>query len=165
MGFRETNIRDIKTSAVELISDRWMLVTAGNETSFNTMTASWGGVGELWKKDVVFTFIRPQRYTFEFMEKSDYFTLCFFDGYKKELALCGAKSGREIDKVKECGFTPVSDSGVYFKEASLVLICKKLAYQDMDPKGFLDPSIMDNYAEGDFHRTYVGEILKVLVKE
>lgn len=165
MGLREVNIREIKTSVVELISDRWMLVTAGDETGFNTMTASWGGVGELWKKDVVFTFIRPQRYTFEFMEKSDTFTLCFFDGYKKELALCGAKSGRDIDKVKECGFTPVSGNGVYFEEASLVLICKKLAYQDMDPKGFLDPSIMDNYAAGDFHRTYVGEILKVLVKE
>lgn len=165
MPFKECNIRELQPSAVELISDRWMLVTAGTPGRFNTMTASWGAVGELWGKDVAFTFIRPQRYTYEFMENNGFFTLSFFDGYKKELALCGSKSGRDVDKVKECGFTPVFDQGVYFEEASIVLVCKKLAFQDIDPRGFLDPSIESNYAAKDYHRVYIGEILKTLVKE
>lgn len=164
MPFKEINIRDLKPSAVELISDRWMLVTAGTPEKFNTMTASWGAVGELWKKDVAFTFIRPQRYTYEFIEQNEFFTLSFFDGFKKELSLCGSKSGRDIDKVKECGFTPVFDSGVYFDEASIVLVCKKLAFQDIDPKGFIDPEIQSNYAANDYHRVYIGEIVKTLIK-
>lgn len=167
MSFREVNIRDVKKSVVELISDDWMLVTAGTPEKCNTMTAVPGAVGELWGKDVVFTFIRPQRYTYEFLESSDVFTLSFFGGeYKKELSLCGSKSGRDTDKIKECGFTAAqSGGGVYFEEASAVIVCKKIAFQDIDPNGFLDPSIEKNYAQKDYHRVYVGEILKVLVKD
>ncbi len=163
---KEINIRDIKKSPVELISDGWGLVTAGNAENFNTMTVSWGALGELWGKDVAFVFIRPQRYTYEFTEKEDIFTLSFYgEEYKDALRLCGRKSGRDIDKVNECGLTPVfTDGGVTFEEAEYTLVCRKVAAQPLDPACFIDASIEDNYANKDYHKMYVGEIIKVYQK-
>lgn len=165
--FQETTMRELHTSPVKMIAEDWALLTAGDAAAFNTMTVSWGGVGELWGKDVAFVFVRPQRYTYEFMEKSDYFTLSFFGGdCKKELGVCGAKSGRDIDKCKETGLIPMEVKGaVAFEQAKTVLVCRKAAFQDLDPKGFLDPSIMDTYAAKDYHRMYVGVIEKVLIAE
>ena len=166
MNFREINIHELKESPIKLISDDWALLSAGNCDAWNTMTVSWGGVGELWGKDVAFVFVRPQRYTKKFMEESDRFSLSFFGGgYKKELSLCGSKSGRDTDKAAQTGFVPVFDDGaVYFRQAELVLVCRKLAFFDLDPKGFLDKSIESNYPTGDYHRMYVGEIVKTLEK-
>lgn len=164
MTFQEINIRELP-SPVKLISDDWTLVTAGQEGNYNTMTASWGTLGKLWQKDVAIVFVRPQRHTFGFMESNDYYTLSFFGGaFKKELAICGSKSGRDIDKAKETGLTPVFDGEVtYFEQAERVLVCRKMAFQDLNPNGFLDPAIFDLY-EGDYHRMYVGEVVKVLQK-
>lgn len=136
--FKEINVRELDRSPIQMISDDWALLTAGKEGDWNTMTVSWGGVGELWGKDVVFVFVRPQRYTLEFMEKYDEFTLSFFDGeYKKELGICGAKSGRDIDKADETGLVPeYIDNAVTFKQAKKVLVCKKVAFKDMTPDGF-----------------------------
>lgn len=165
--FRETTIKDLKTSPVKMIADDWALLTAGEIGHFNTMTVSWGGVGELWSRDVAFVFVRPQRYTYEFMEKSDCFTLSFFGGdCKKELGVCGSKSGRDIDKCAATGLVPTKAAdGVTFEQAKTVLVCKKIAFQDLDPSGFLDPSIMDTYALKDYHRMYVGAIEKVLISK
>ena len=164
---KEINVRELKDNFVKMISDDWALLTAGTKDDFNTMTVSWGGIGELWNKDVCFVFVRPQRYTFEFMEKNDYFSLSFFGGeYKKELGICGSKSGRDIDKMAETGFTPVDlDKAVGYQQAKVNVVLKKLAFQDMKPDGFLDENIMKNYANNDFHRVYVGEIVKVVVEE
>lgn len=161
---KEINIRDLKDSFVKMISNDWALLTAGNTDSFNTMTVSWGGIGELWNKDVCFIFVRPQRYTYEFIEKNDYFTLSFFGGeYKKELGICGSKSGRDIDKMAETGFAPLDlGESVGIKQAKVNIVLKKLAYQDMKPEGFIDQSIMNNYGNNDFHRVYVGEIVRVI---
>ena len=163
MSFKEINVRELE-SPVKMINDGWMLVTAGVEGAYNTMTASWGAMGELWNRDVAFVFIRPQRYTYEFMEKNEYFSLSFFTPeYKDALKLCGSKSGRDIDKAAATGLTPVSDGRtVYFEQASTVIICRKLACQDLDPKCFLDASIEGNYPNKDYHRVYVGEIVSVL---
>lgn len=163
---KEINIREIKKNAVTMISDDWMLITAGDKSGFNTMTASWGGIGELWGKDVVFIFIRPQRYTLEFVEKNDIFSLSFFDGeYKKELTFCGRNSGRDVDKMKETNFTPVfSDGTTYFEEASNVLICKKLAVTEITPDSFIDKDVDKNYANKDYHKVFVAEIIKTLEK-
>lgn len=107
MQFQEIDIRGIKENAIRLIRDEWALITAGDQKKWNTMTVSWGGIGELWGKDVAMIFIRPQRYTYEFIEREDYFTMSFFEKeYKKALSLCGSKSGRDIDKAKEAGLTP-----------------------------------------------------------
>lgn len=164
---KEINIRDLKDNLVKMISNDWALLTAGKSDNFNTMTVSWGGIGELWNKDVCFVFVRPQRYTYEFMEKNDYFSLSFFGGeYKKELGVCGSKSGRDIDKMAETGFLPIDlGEAVGFEQAKVNVVLKKLAYQDMKPDGFIDESIMKNYANNDFHRIYVGEIVKVIVEE
>ena len=104
MAFKEVNIRDIDKSAVKMISDEWALVTASADGATNSMTVSWGGIGEIWGKDAVFIFIRPQRYTYEFTEKNELFTLSFFgEEYRKALTFCGRNSGRDCDKAKETG--------------------------------------------------------------
>lgn len=164
---KEINIRDLKKSPVEMIADDWALLTAGDINDWNTMTVSWGLVGELWGKDVVACFVRPQRHTFGYMEKNDTFTLSFFDGeYKKELGLCGSKSGRDVDKAKETGFVPIDvDNAVSFEQANVVMVLKKIAACDMTPDSFIDESIMDNYANGDFHKIYIGKVEKVYIKE
>lgn len=160
---KEINIRDIKENAVALIADGWGLVTAGNAEKFNTMTVSWGGVGEIWGKDAVFIFIRPQRYTYEFLEKEELFTLSFYgDEFKDALKICGSKSGRDIDKAAATGLTPLfTDDTVTFEQAKYTLVCRKMASQFIDPKGFEDEKIENNYHSGDYHKVYIGEILKV----
>ncbi len=164
---KEINIRDLNKSAVKMISDEWALLTAGNEQGFNTMTVSWGGIGELWGKDVAFVFVRPQRYTKDFIEREGMMTLSFFGGeYKKEMGICGKKSGRDIDKFKETGLTPAfTDGTVYVKEAKHVLVLKALAIADMKPDDILEKEIIpDCYQNGDFHKVYICEIVKTLKK-
>lgn len=155
------NPKEIKENIISLFDDNWSLITAGDEKGYNTMTASWGGIGELWNKDVCFIFIRPQRYTYEFVEKNDLFTVSFYGKeYKKALSFCGTKSGRDYDKAKETGLTPLFiDGTVSFEEAKLTLVCRKIAFQDMKPDGFVDKTIDNNYKDGDYHRIYVGEII------
>ena len=163
---KEINIRDIKKSAVELISDGWGLVTAGTEEKFNTMTVSWGGLGEIWGKDAVFIFIRPQRYTYEFIEKEEFFTLSFYGNeYKDALKICGTQSGRNTDKVAAAGLTPLFvDNTVSFEQAEYTLVCRKMASQFIDPKGFIDEAIDKNYSAGEYHKVYIAEIVKVYAK-
>ena len=151
----------ISDNVFKLLSSDWMLVTAGNLKAYNTMTASWGGFGVLWNKNVCWCVIRPQRYTYGFMEKTDRFTLSFFDKkYREALKICGTKSGRNIDKVAEAGLTPMEteSTAVYFEEARLVIECQKIYYQDIDPTHFLESWIHDEYPQKDYHRLYLGEI-------
>ena len=118
--FTDINPAEIKGNPIHLIGREWMLITAGTPQHFNTMTASWGSMGELWFKPVCFCFVRPQRYTHEFMEKYEAFTLSFFkEKYKPQLNFCGSRSGRETDKAKECGFTirEAKNGSVFFDEA------------------------------------------------
>ena len=165
--FKPLAPQDIQDNPFQLIGKEWMLVTAGNQEKFNTMTASWGGVGVLWNKNVCFIFIRPSRYTFEILEGSDNVSLSFFtEEYRDVLKLCGSRSGRDIDKCKETGLTPLalSRGGVGFSQARLILNCRKLYYQDILPENFLDESLDKNYESGDYHRMYVCEITEVLSK-
>lgn len=168
MSFQEINVREFSMKPFKMIGDQWMLVTAGDQIKYNTMTASWGGIGVMWDKNVAVTVIRPQRYTKEFVESHDCFTLSFYPKeYKKALSLCGSKSGREIDKAEKTGLIPVFDQAApYFEQASLVLVCKKLYAQPMDPAGFVDKALDSRwYPDKDYHKMFVGEVIKVLVKE
>jgi len=168
MAYREIRPEELSGNTFKMIGSDWMLVSAADGDSFNTMTASWGGMGVLWGKPVVFVFIRPQRYTFEFTEKSERMTLSFFGGEEREaLTVCGRKSGRDCDKVKETGLTPtwVGEGAPSFEEAKVVLSCKKLYADDIKEDKMIDSSIMKNYSAKDFHRVYVCEVEKVLVKE
>ncbi len=166
--FKQADISALNFNPFTKISKEWMLVTAGSEQKNNTMTASWGGVGVLWNKNVSFVFIRPQRYTLGFIEQQDCYSLCFFDEeYRAALSYCGTKSGRDVDKVKETGLTPVYDEAApYFAQAKLVLICRKLYKQDIDASCILADGIDHaNYPNKDYHKMFIGEIEKVLIKE
>ncbi len=166
-SFKEIKANELTQNPFDIIGKDWLLLSAGNANKFNTMTVSWGGVGVLWNKNVVFTFIRPQRYTLGFVDSEDYFTLCGFgQDFRKELSLCGTKSGRDTDKVRETGLTPIFDEAApYFEQARLVLVCKKLYKQDFSPECFIDHSLDSaNYASKDYHKMFIGEIVKVLIK-
>lgn len=167
MSFKEINPNQITNNPFDLIGKDWALVTAGSKEKFNTMTVSWGGVGIMWNKPVAFTFIRPQRYTYEFLENGEYFTMSFFDdSYRDVLSFCGSKSGRDYDKPKETGITAVfDDKAPYFSQAKLVLVCKKLYGQFLNEESAVDKSILSSYKNGDYHKMYISEIEKVLVNE
>ena len=151
----------------EMIGKDWMLVTAANGDTYNTMTASWGGFGVLWNKPVCFVFIRPQRYTHEFTEQGDRLTLSFFGGeYKKELGYCGRTSGRDTDKIADCGFDVIADGEhVYFDQAKTVVCARKLYRDVLRKDSFVDENLLSNYSAGDYHTVYVCEIEKVLVAD
>ena len=162
----EIKITDITENAFKLIGSDWMLITAKKaDGSVNTMTASWGGVGVLWNKSVCFVFIRPQRYTYEFTEEADEFTLSFYpESMRDALTFCGRNSGRDCDKIKKAGLVPANhDDTVYFEGAKLVLKVKKLYKSRLDKDGFIDTSIPGtSYPTGDYHYVYVCEITKAL---
>lgn len=166
MALKSVKIEDMKLNPFTTIGKEWMLITAGDE-KHNTMTASWGGLGVLWGKNVATVYIRESRYTIEFVEDSDYFSLCVFDEmYRDALNFCGTKSGRDFDKDKEANLTALYDQKApYYAEAKLVFICKKLYHQNMTEDSFIDKSILDDvYPDRDLHRVFVGEIVEVLEK-
>jgi len=165
---KKVNPEEITDNVFKLVGKDWMLITAGTKAKFNTMTASWGGLGILWGKKICFCTIRPQRYTYEFVESSDTFTLSFFDDkYRSALNICGIQSGRDTNKIADAGITPIelSAKAVSFDEARLVIECKKLYYQDINPDNFLDPDIDKNYPNKDYHRMYIGEIVNCYLRD
>ena len=160
--FKPIDIRSARLDAIKLIGEDWMLVTAGDPSSWNTMTASWGGLGVLWNRPAAFVFVRPSRHTYGFLEKSRLFTLSFFaQSFRPALEYCGRYSGREKDKAAGTGLSPFSlmEGTVSFKEASLVHVCRRLYSDDISPERFIEPSVIGEcYHEGDYHRMYVGAI-------
>ena len=167
MAFREIFVEQLKDNPFTLINKDWMLITAGDAEKHNTMTASWGGVGELWGKYVSTIYIRPQRYTLEFVEREEYYSLCFFGPeYRQALSLCGSKSGRDVDKDAATSLTPCFDQAApYYEQARLVFLCRKLYRQDMEESAFLDKGLLEKWYDNDLHRMFIGEIVKVLEKE
>jgi flavin reductase (DIM6/NTAB) family NADH-FMN oxidoreductase RutF len=168
-GFKKITFTEFNEDAVKLIGDQWMLVTAGNYTNkFNMMTANWGGLGWLWNKPVAYIFVRPQRYTYEFIEKETFFTLTFFDiKYKDILLLLGSKSGREIDKMNNSGLTPIetANKSIAFTEARIVLECKKIYGTKIKTEDFIDKDIDKQvYPKKDYHKMYIGEIVNIWVQ-
>lgn len=154
-----------KENPFELIGEQWMLITAGDQDAFNTMTASWGGLGWLWNKPVAFIFVRPERYTHDFLESSDKVTLSFFpESCRNALQICGTRSGRDCDKVMEAGLVPVAlESGaVTFEQARLTVECLKLFKSDMKRDEFIDTDVYNKwYAAAGLHSVYVLEIDRV----
>ncbi|MCC0652854.1 MULTISPECIES: flavin reductase [unclassified Clostridioides] len=168
MGFKEVKIEELQFNPFTKIGKEWLLITAGNSAKFNTMTASWGGVGVYWSKNVVTTYIRPQRYTKEFVDNNDTFTIAFFDEkYREALNICGTISGRDTNKVEKAGLTPYFiDDTVAFEEANMIMVCKKLYHDTMPPENF-DAKENDEkwYPKKDYHTMYISEVVKVLIKE
>ena len=164
---QEISVHELTLNPMHRIGREWMLITAGDAEKHNTMTASWGGVGELWGKYVSTIYIRPQRYTLEFVEREEYYSLCFFGPeYRQALSLCGSKSGRDVDKDAATGLTPCFDQAApYYEQARLVFLCRKLYRQDMEESAFLDKGLLEKWYDNDLHRMFIGEIVKVLEKE
>ena len=164
--FYNLNPLDIDDNVFKAIGKDWMLITAGNIDHYNTMTASWGTFGVLWNLPVAICFIRPQRYTYLFAERSEYYTLSFFDEkYRDALQFCGSKSGRDYDKAAETGLEALSTKfgNVSFQQARLILECKKLYADDLKPGNFIAKEIAARtYPGTDYHRFYIGEIVNVL---
>ena len=171
-GWVEKNIRELAGSPVARIGDDWALLGAGSPGAWNAMTVSWGGLGVLWGKDAAFVFIRPSRYTLEFVNAESLFTLSFFDKSRRgALELYAAKSGRDIDKAAEAGLTPIifgegkAAGALGFREAAELVVCRKLYTHDFDPSRFLDPAIeKDCYPLKDYHRMFVGEVVTLVVR-
>lgn len=167
MDFKEIKVADLQFNPFYKIGNEWMLITAGGKEKFNTMTASWGGVGVLWSENVVTTYIRPGRYTKEFVDANDTFTISFFGPeYRNALNICGSVSGRDEDKVTKAGLTPYSiDGTVAFEEASMILVCKKMYQDTIKPEKFDSAENIERwYPEKDYHTMYISKVLKVLVK-
>lgn len=159
---------DWRMNPFEAIGRRGMLITAAKKDgSYNTMTASWGTLGVLWGKPVCTVYIRPQRFTYEFAEEGDAITLSFFDRkYDEVLRFCGTHSGRDVDKAASCALTPcrTKNGGVYFLEASSVVIARKLYADDLKEVLFVHSDPLAHYPQKDFHRTYICEIGQILTK-
>jgi len=165
--FKEISNKNFSLNPFEL-KNKWMLITAGNEDKVNTMTASWGGFGILWNREVAFVVIRPQRYTREFVDRADSFSLTFFDkSYQKQMGYLGKVSGRDENKIEKSGLTVSYDKGVpYFEEAETVVFIEKLYRQPMAEDFFIKKNIVPEwFPEKDFHLLYIGEIKKVLTRE
>ena len=166
---REINFKELSFNPMTMVGEDWLALTAGTENGgFNSMTCSWGHMGNIWGKPSIVVYVRPQRYTKEFMDREKYFSLSFYgEEYRKALGLCGSKSGRDIDKVKECGFTVEYGAGdtPYFAEAELVLICEKLYADELKAEKFVDPAVNGKcYPNEDWHTFYIGKIVEVLKK-
>lgn len=167
--FEKIDPKTLKENVFSLIGDQWMLITAGTPEHCNTMTASWGGLGVLWRKNVAYIFIRPQRYTKEFIDAGERFTLSFYgEEHRKALAYLGKASGRDGDKIAAVGFEEERfDGAPAFKQAQRVLVCRKLYAQPLDPGCFMPGTDCDEacYPEKDYHTLYVGEIEAVYERE
>lgn len=159
-------IMKFETDVFNVFDKKWALLTAGNKESFNTMTISWGGMGTIWGKPVVTAYVRTSRYTHEFLDKEEYFTVSFYaEEYKKILGMLGSKSGRDMDKMKNSGLTPKALPGsVTFDEAEITLVCRKMFMQRLEPSNITDPEAAKFYNGDAPHDMYIGEVVDIIRK-
>ncbi len=167
---KELDVRELNLDPINVLHTDWMLVSAGTEDNWNTMTASWGHFGCIWGKNMptAVIYVRPQRYTHDYVEREECFTLTFFDQeYHNDLSYLGCHSGRDEDKVAKTKLTPeFIDGQPSFKEARLTLICRKIYRSELKEENFLDKAVMDKaYPKRDFHTVYVGEVVKAYVPD
>lgn len=165
MTLHSVDPKTLDMNLAELLRSRGALLTAGTKAGCNTMTIGWAQTGVVWGKAVCTVYVRPERYTYQFMEAQDYFTVSFLpETEKKTIALCGSKSGRDTDKVAACGLTVEYGTGgaPYFAQAELVLVCRKLYVQDLDLGPVTDEAVLGFYkpGQGGIHRAYTGEIVE-----
>ena len=167
-NFKEIQPEELNESSFKLIGKDWMLITAEKDNKVNTMTASWGGLGVMWGKNVAYIVIRPKRYTKEFIDHSDTFSLTFFaESFRKQLNYLGTVSGRDEDKIKNANLTITHSEGTpYFEEGNLVMLCKKLYAQEYKPECFIDKTLNEKwYPKADHHTLYIAEVTNILIKE
>lgn len=157
---------NFKTDIFEQFDKKWALLTAGTKEKFNSMTISWGGMGTLWGKPVVTAYVRTSRYTHDFMDDNDYFTVSFYpEEFKSVLGVFGSKSGRDIDKMNYEGLTAVeAGESMSFAEAEVTLVCKKLFKQKLDEANMPDDVVKAFYSSDASHDMYIGEVVDIIEK-
>ena len=155
---------ELKTDIFRLFNNEWALVTAGTAERFNTMTVSWGGAGTLWGKSVVTVYVKPVRYTHEFLEENGFFTVSFYpESCRKALLLLGSESGRDGDKVAKAGLTPrFLENAVTFAQAHTTLLCKKIYRQDLDLAAMPENVVNAFYKTEAPHTMYIGEVVEIV---
>ena len=155
---------NFETDIFAQFDKKWALLTAGNKDKFNTMTISWGGLGTIWNKPVATVYVRTSRYTYEFMEENDYFTISFYpEEYKKTLGVLGAKSGRDMDKMNDSGLTAKEiDNSMTFDEAEVTLVCKKLFKQELDTANMPEKIAKTVYGNDAPHVMFIGEVVDII---
>lgn len=158
---------DFHVDSFDIFDKGWALLTAGNSGHYNAMTISWGGLGTLWGKPVATVYVKPVRYTHEFMDESEYFTVSFYpEDCRRALELLGSLSGRDGGKIEKAGLTPRAlDSAVTFQEAKATLVCKKIYRQDMDTAQMPAEVISSYYADEAAHTMYIGEVVDIICGE
>ncbi len=164
---RKIDYTEFNIDIFQAIGKQSFLLASGTINHHNCMTVGWAGLGYLWRRPMAFVYVRPQRYTFQLMAQYNYFSMNFFsDNYNNILQLCGTKSGRDIDKMHLPGITPedYQQQTIYYKEAQIVLICKKIYYQDLNPENLVEKSVLSLYPLNDFHRIYYGEVTSILTE-
>ena len=140
-----------------------LLLAAGDKQQSNAMTIGWGGIGTLWGKTAVTVYVAEKRYTKQFMDNSQYFTIMAFDERKEEiLNYMGSKSGRDGDKAKALNLhTAYTENGTpYYLEADLVIECRTMYAAPFDPQFFKDdvPKRMYSNFSAGIHSMYIGEV-------
>ncbi|MCD8176433.1 MAG: DUF4468 domain-containing protein [Tannerellaceae bacterium] len=166
-GYRSITPDRIPGNIVKMLSEDWMLITAGKDEEFNMMTASWGGLGVLFGKPVAICYINPARYTYRLMETSDTYTFTFYtEAYRDVLQYCGSASGLDQDKVKESGLTPLTTptGSKAFGEAWMIIECRKMISQPLSTEVMNDPQLKAEWLGKQVHKMYIGEIINVWVK-
>ncbi len=165
-GYRQIAPDKIPGNIVKLLSDA-MLITSGTSEQTNVMTASWGGLGRLWEKPVTFCFLNPTRYSVQTMDKGDTYTISFYtEAYRDAVMYCGSVSGRDTDKIKGSGLTPVKtpSGATAFAEAWMIIECKKIVAQPISSDAVIDKNLPEEWRKDGYHKMYIGEILNVWVK-
>ena len=168
MAFVKKNPDELTCNPFETIGKDWFLLTAGTPEAFNSMTCSWGAMGVIWNDPSVTAYVRTNRHTFGFLEEGTTFTISVFpEEYRKALAYCGSHSGRDVDKAKETGLTPVElDGAATYAEAKLVFVCEKVYAQMMNEDSFVTTEQKTAYYGKDpMHKMYIGRIKAVYVNE
>ncbi len=161
MAYQKVDVKEIPVNPFREIGEHWVLISAKKDGKVNTMTASWGAMGVIWGKNAVTVYIRPQRYTKQFVDGSEYFTVTLFNGYRQELGVLGTKSGRDGDKIGEVGFQIEEVEGQpTFRQGTYVLVCRKMYSDLIKEDRFYDGRIAESVYPGkDFHEMYIGEIV------
>ena len=167
--FRKIDIKDFNENPFTLFKKDAALMTVGTLADHNTMTVGWGTLGILWRNEIAIAYVKPTRYTFEYMDKTDTFVFAWFDDSEKSkdiLKFCGTKSGRDYDKDKECNLTPIEiDGGIGYEEARLLIVCEIIYEDQFKEEEMRDISYMSIYPDNLLHHRYIGRIKGIYYKE
>lgn len=167
--FKKIEFKDFNENVFTLFKKETALLTAGGLGNHNTMTIGWGTLGVLWRKEIAIVYVKPTRYTYEFMNRSNLFTISWYndtDEMRKNLTFCGTMSGRDVNKDEVCKLTPIElDGGVTYNEARLVIVCESIYNDRFEEQHFMDKELLGIYPNLKFHQRYIGKIIGIYKKE